>query len=38
MVLQVIWGSNDLESDGLDKVTSREGSKTVGKGHRCLGW
>ena len=32
------WGLNDLESDGLDKVTSSEGAKTIGEGHCCLGW
>ena len=33
-----IFGADNLESNGLDKITSSEGSKTVGKGHCCLGW
>ena len=32
------FGGDDLESDGLDKVATTEGSKTVGKGNCCLGW
>ena len=32
------FGGDDLESDGLDKVATSEGSKAIGKGNCCLGW
>ena len=31
------FGPDDLESNGLDNVAASEGSKTIGKGNRCLG-
>ena len=31
-------GVDYLEPDGLDKVATSQGSKTVGKGNCCLGW